>query len=107
LGKFAVVDLESRGIDTRGSSCFSHESIVPAAYRPIKTRSRRESGSVKVESSVSRSVDLAAAPLPTRKCWESSRKFVCKSVAVKIRYPDVSFFEGRTKAAMGGCRQTQ
>ena len=62
-----------------------------------------------MESWVSRSVDLAATPLPTRKCWESSRKFVCKSVAVavKIRYPDVSFFEGRTKTAMGGCGQTQ
>jgi hypothetical protein len=44
LGKFAVVDLESRGIDTRGSSCFSHESIVPAAYQPINTRSQCESG---------------------------------------------------------------
>jgi hypothetical protein len=32
LSKLAVVDLESRSIDTRGSSCFSHESIVLAAY---------------------------------------------------------------------------
>jgi hypothetical protein len=37
----------------------------------------------------------------------SSREFVCESLAVKIRYPDVSFLEGRTKTPMGGCGQTQ
>jgi hypothetical protein len=102
LGKFAVVDLESRGIDARGSSCFSHESIVPAAYQSIKTRNQREQGSVKVSSRAPCAAHFAATPLPTRKCGENSGKLVCESVAVtaKIRYPDVSFFKDQTKTAV-------